>query len=48
MVDNAFHLMKLYHWIAQLFSLMLFHGIVIYPVNYTIQLLNNWHEATEM
>ena len=35
-VDNTIH------WIAQLVSLTLIRGIVIYPVDSTIQLLNNW------
>ena len=35
-VDNTIH------WIAQLISFILLRRIVIYPVNSTIQLLNNW------
>ena len=35
-VDNTIH------WIAQLVSFILLRRIVIYPVNSTIQLLNNW------
>ena len=35
-VDNTIH------WIAQLVSLTLIRGIVIYPVDSAIQLLNNW------
>ena len=35
-VDNTIH------WIAQLVSFILLQRIVIYPVNSTIQLLNNW------
>ena len=30
------------HWIAQLVSLTLIRGIAIYPLDSTIQLLNNW------
>ena len=35
------------HWIAQLVSLIFIHWIVIYLVDSTIQLLNNWGLAEE-
>ena len=41
-VDSAMHWINLYPSIAQLISCILIHWIVIFPVDSTIQLLNNW------
>ena len=43
-MDSAIHWIKLIsvHWIVQLVPLILIHWILIYPLDSTIQLLNNW------
>ena len=40
-LDSAIHRIKIYPVVTQLVSLILIHWIVIYPVDSTIQRLNN-------
>ena len=47
-VDNAIQQIKIsIQWIAQLISLILIGWIVIYPMDSTIHLLNNWSLSYE-